>query len=299
VTDADLLAQRFEDNRGHLRAVAYRMLGSMAEAEDTVQDAWLRVARTDASHVDNLGGWLTTIVARLALDRLRTRVSRREDSIDVLIPDPIVTSPDAEADPEQAALLADSVGLAMLVVLEQLSPAERLAFVLHDTFGLPFEEIAPIVERSPTATRQLASRARRRVRGASSTSQVSRARQRELIEAFIAAAREGDFDRLLQILDPEVVARADTGPLPNLFGRSRVVRGAENVAQQAFAFRNVAAGARHADINGAPGVVVFLEDRPYAVVGFAFAGVRIVEMDFLTDRERLERLDLSAVSPAP
>jgi len=296
--ERDWLAQRFEAHRPRLRAVAYRMLGSTAEAEDAVQDAWLRLARSDAASVDNLGAWLTTVVARLCLDMLRSRSSRREDPMGVHLPDPIVSSPELAGgpDPEAEAELADSVGLAMLIVLETLSPAERLAFVLHDTFGLPFDEIAPIVERTPTATRQLASRARRRVRGAETPSRVTPARQRELVNAFLAAARGGDFEALLRVLDPEVVVRGDLGPGVGPLGRSREIHGAAQVAQQAMAFRNLAPGARPAAVNGSTGLVVFSGDQPFAVIGFAFDGDRITEIDILADPERLRTIDLSAVA---
>ncbi|MBI3752083.1 MAG: sigma-70 family RNA polymerase sigma factor [Chloroflexi bacterium] len=301
--DAEWLAARFEDHRGHLRAVAYRMLGSLAEAEDTVQDAWLRVARADASSVENLGGWLTTIVARLALDRLRSRTSRREDPMGVHVPDPVVAALDdrhaeaaAAADPARQAELADAVGLALLVVLETLSPAERLAFVLHDTFGLPFDEIAPIVERSPVATRQLASRARRRLQGSAAAAAghrpVPARRQRELLDAFLAAARGDDFEALLRILDPGVVVRADTGPGLGPLGRSREIRGATAVARQAMAFRNLAPGARLVRVNGALGFVVLSGGRPYAVLGFTYRDGAIAEIDILADPERLASLDL-------
>src|SRR6186713_1834360 len=252
MTDPDWLAARFEEQRPHLRSVAYRMLGSLAEAEDTVQDAWLRASRADASEVENLGGWLTTIVARLSLDRLRARSARREDLVGVQMPDPIVScieggADSAAPDPEHLTVLADSIGLAMLIVLDRLPPAERLAFVLHDTFGLPFDEIAPIVERTPTATRQLASRARRRVRGAGPTStDVPIARQREIIDAFIAASRAGDFEALLRILDPDVVVHADTAADRGPFAGVLEVRGVQAVTAQAKAFSQFAAGARHA-----------------------------------------------------
>ena len=288
-------AERFEEHRPHLRAVAYRMLGSLAEAEDVVQDAWLRASRADSSRVENFGGWLTTIVARLCLDRLRTRASRREEPLEGALPDPIVSSPDG-VDPEQEALLADSIGLAMLVVLETLSPAERLAFVLHDTFGLPFEQIAPIVGRTTEATRQLASRGRRRVRGATASTEVPLKRQWELVDAFLAASREGNLAALVDVLDPDVVARADVGPGPSRVGRSRTVRGFAAVTAQAMAFRHLAAGARKALVNGSPGVVVFANGRPYAVVGLGFGRSRITELDFLVDPERLARLDLSAIA---
>jgi RNA polymerase sigma factor (sigma-70 family) len=289
------LAERFEEHRTHLRAVAYRMLGSLADAEDVVQDAWLRASRADTGEVQNLGGWLTTVVARLCLDRLRTRASRREEPIDLAFPDPIVSSADG-VDPEQEALLADSIGLAMLIVLETLTPAERLAFVLHDTFGLPFEQIAPIVQRSPVATRQLASRARRQLRGATASAEVPLQRQWELVDAFLAAAREGDLDALVKVLDPDVIVRADAGAGGGPLGRTREVRGAEAVAQQALVFRRFASGARRALVNGAAGGVVFAGDRPYAVVAFRFERSAITEIDFLIDPERLARLDLSAVA---
>jgi RNA polymerase sigma factor (sigma-70 family) len=295
MADADPLAERFEAHRPHLRAVAYRMLGSMADADDAVQDAWLRFSRADPDGVDNLRGWLTTVVARLCLDMLRSRRARREDGMGVHLPDPVVSAPGGP-EPEEAALLADSIGLAMLVVLETLTPAERLAFVLHDTFGLPFDEIAPIVDRTPEAARQLASRARRRVRVGRPSSSVSPRRQRELVDAFLRAARAGDFEGLLKVLDPDVVVRGDTGARAIPAGFSRVVRGAEAVARQALAFRNLAGGGRAASVNGAPGFVVFAGNRPFAVMSFAFSGDRIVEMDVLVDPERLARLDLSAVS---
>jgi RNA polymerase sigma factor (sigma-70 family) len=297
----DWLAEQFEDHRARLRAVAYRMLGSTAEAEDTVQDAWLRVARADATSVENLAGWLTTIVARLALDRLRSRAARREEPAGVHLPDFVVTSPDpgGATGPEQEAELADSVGLAMLVVLETLTPPERLAFVLHDTFGLPFEEIAPIVGRTPVAARQLASRARRRVRGAGAEGEhaVPDDRQRELVEAFLAAARGGDFRALLQILDPDAVVRADAGDGTGPFGPSREISGAEAVASSALAFRNLAPGAHRATVNGGPGFVVLSQGRPFAVLGFSFRGHVIAEIDILIDPARLAQLDLSAVVP--
>jgi RNA polymerase sigma-70 factor (ECF subfamily) len=270
------------------------MLGSLAEAEDVVQDAWLRASHADSSEVENLGGWLTTIVARLCLDRLRTRASRYEEPLDLAVPDPIVSSADG-VDPEQEALLADSVGLAMLIVLDTLGPAERLAFVLHDTFGLPFDQIAPIVQRSPIATRQLASRARRRLRGATTSAEVPLKRQWELVDAFLAAAREGDLEALVKVLDPGVVARADAGAGTSPFGRTRSVRGAVAVARQAVSFRHLAGGARRALINGSAGLVVFAEGRPTSVLAFAFEGSAITEVDILIDAERLARLDLSAV----
>jgi RNA polymerase sigma-70 factor (ECF subfamily) len=299
VTDRDWLAERFEAERPRLRAVAYRMLGSTAEADDAVQDAWLRLNRSDAAAIDNLAAWLTTVVARLSLDRLRSRKAEREDSLDVLPLDVRPLDADGGGDPEREAILADSVGLAMLVVLETLTPAERLAFVLHDTFGLPFDEIAPIVDRSPTATRQLASRARRRVRGATASGRPSVARQRELVAAFLAAARAGDFDALLRVLDPDVVVRAEGPTVAALLGPTRQTRGREDVARQALLFRNVAAGARPALVNGAPGFVVLTGERPFAVLGFRFTGTaknaRIDAIDVVLSPDRLARLDLAGL----
>ena len=298
MTDGDWLAERFEAERPRLRAVAYRMLGSTAEAEDAVQDAWLRLGRSDAGAIDNLGAWLTTVVARLSLDRLRSRKARAEDSLDVIPLDVRPLDADGGVDPEREAILADSVGLAMLIVLETLTPAERLAFVLHDTFGLPFDEIAPIVERSPTATRQLASRARRRVRGATVTDAASPARQRELVAAFLAAARTGDFDALLRVLDPDVVVRAEGPNVAALLGPARKTRGHEEVARQALLFRNVAGGAHLALVNGAPGFVVFTGDRPFAVLGFRFTGsaeaARIGAIDVVLSPDRLAGLGLAS-----
>lgn len=286
------MAQRFEAQRGHLRAVAYRMLGSVAEADDVIQDAWLRVAGSDASQVENLRGWLTTIVARLCLDALRVRKSRREDHGGLELPDPIVAPADLASDPEQQALLADSVGLAMIVVLDSLAPAERLAFVLHDVFAMPFEEIAPIVDRSTGATRQLASRARRRVRGSPAGTPVDLKRQRVVVDAFLAAAREGDFDRLVALLDPDVVARADFGTLrPEL---NRETRGAREVATLAASFSRLAPNARPALVNGSPGFAVFTPAGPYAVLAFAIRGDRITEIDIVGDPDPLHGLDAAA-----
>jgi RNA polymerase sigma factor (sigma-70 family) len=304
MADRDWLAARFEEQRPHLHAVAYRMLGSTTEADDAVQDAWLRFSRADTTAVDNLRGWLTTVVARLCLDALRARGSRREDLAGVHLPDPIVARAGTSPGPDDEVVLADSVGLALLVVLETLSPAERLAFVLHDTFGLPFEEIAPIVDRTPTAARKLASRARQRLRGGGAASAiedgggVSPRRQRELVDAFLDAARGGDFEALLRILDPDVVVRADTGRLP-LRGSAAVTRGAEGVAAQALRFRALAGGARIASVNGAPGYVVFSGNRPFAILGFSFARDRIAEIDILVGPERLARVDLSAIERTP
>jgi RNA polymerase sigma factor (sigma-70 family) len=286
--EREWLAERFEEHRTHLRAVAYRMLGSLSEADDAVQEAWWRLSRTDTSEVENLGGWLTTVVARVSLNMLRSRNTRREEPLGVRVPEPIVDRADG-TDPEHEALLADSVGLALLVVLETLSPAERLAFVLHDMFGVPFDEIAPIVDRSPEATRQLASRARRRVQGERTVPDADLATQREVVDAFLAAAREGDFEALLEVLDPDVVVRADFGPL----GGSSEVRGAENVARQALTYSRLGLVMRPALINGAVGAVSMRDGEPFSVGGVTVRGGKIVEMDFLADPERLRRLDLT------
>ncbi|MEV8096434.1 RNA polymerase sigma factor SigJ [Kitasatospora sp. NPDC085879] len=284
----DWLAEQFESHRSHLRAVAYRMLGSLGEAEDAVQEAWLRLSRSDADAVENLGGWLTTVVGRVCLDMLRTRRTRREEPIGERLPDPVVAGADG-ADPEQQALLADSVGLALLVVLEQLAPAERLAFVLHDMFGLPFDEIAPIVDRTPAAARQLASRARRRVQGASPAPDPDPVRRREVVDAFLAASRGGDFEALVAVLHPDVVLRADDGPAAPLV----VVRGAEAVASQALRFRHLAPFSRPALVNGGAGTVTVVDGRPVSVMDFVVADGLIVAIDILADPERLARLDLA------
>jgi RNA polymerase sigma factor (sigma-70 family) len=289
----DWLTEGFETNRGRLRAVAYRMLGSLTEADDAVQEAWLRVARADASEVDNLSAWLTTIVARVCLNALRSRNARREEPLDAHVPDPVITRAD-EPNPEDQALLADSVGLALQVVLETLTPAERLAFVLHDTFGLPFEEIAPMVDRSPAAARQLASRARRRVRGADVHSpDRDVARQREVVDAFFAAAHGGDFDALVAVLDPDVVSRIDAGAgalLP-----SGVLRGAATVARQTLAIASIAAPKHPVLVNGAAGVVITLGGQPVAVMGFTVSGGKVVEINSIVDPDRIRRLDLSVL----
>lgn len=290
----DWLAERFEDHRPRLRAVAYRMLGSTAEADDAVQDAWLRLRRVDPAAIDNLGGWLTTVVARVCLDALRSRRARREESSGVHLPEPIVS--DGAPDPEQEALLAESVGIALLVVLETLSPAERLAFVLHDTFGLPFDEIAPIVGRSAVATRQLASRARRRVRGSRAEPDVDLAGQRAVVDAFLAASRRGDFTALLEVLDPDVVIRADAGVLGVAGVTSREVSGAAAVARTALGFRRFAAGARDVLVNGAAGLLVVVDGRPFAVLGFTVRDRRIAAIDILADADRLAALDLSRLA---
>jgi RNA polymerase sigma factor (sigma-70 family) len=291
--ERDWLAQRFEAERAHLRAVAYRMLGSLTEADDAVQDAWLRLSRSGADGVDNLRAWLTTIVARVCLNMLRSRNVRREEPLDVHVPDPVITFND-QADPEQQALLADSVGLALQVVLGMLAPDERLAFVLHDMFDVPFAEIAPIVGCSPDAARQMASRARRRVRGSAPAPDADLATQRTVVDAFLAAARGGDLNALVALLDPDVVVRSDGGPAQP--GATRVLRGAAAVARSALS--GARAGAtrvmRPAIVNGAAGAVLFEADRPVAVWGFTIAGGRIVEIDAIADPERLRRLGLTA-----
>jgi RNA polymerase sigma factor (sigma-70 family) len=286
----DWLAARFEANRPRLRAVAYRMLGSLSEADDAVQESWLRLTRSSTAGIENLTGWLTTVVARVSLNMLRSRRTRREE-VPAHVPDPIVSRPEG-IDPEQAVLLADSVGLALLVVLETLAPVERLAFVLHDMFAVPFEEIAPIVGRSPTAARQLASRARRRVQGSvPPVADVDRVRQREVVDAFLQAARAGDFGALIAILDPDVVLRADSGTL-------RVVRGARAVAEGALTFSRLAEFARPALVNGVPGIVASLPGgRPFAVLGFSVRNGKIVDINILTDPARLRRLDLTVLAP--
>ena len=292
----DCLAEQFEANRPHLRAVAYRMLGSLSEADDAVQESWLRLSRSGGSGVENLGGWLTTVVARVCLDMLRSRKSRHEESLETRIADPIA-SRETGTDPEHEAMLADSVGLALLVVLETLAPAERLAFVLHDIFAVPFEEIAPIVERTPTAARQLASRARRRVQGAggrngaATVSDADLTRQREVVDAFLAAARAGDFDALLAVLDPGVVLRSDRAAIPS--GASREIRGAAAVARRA-----IVGGARAAQpalVNGAVGVVVAPRGRLLMVLVFTISHGKIVEIDAVADPQRLRQLDLAVL----
>jgi RNA polymerase sigma-70 factor (ECF subfamily) len=285
------LARQFEDHRPHLRAVAYRMLGSLSEADDAVQDAWLRLSRANTREVENLRGWLTTIVARVALNMLRSRRTRREQPLDVHLPDPIVSSADG-TDPEHEALLADSVGLALLVVLETLTPAERLAFVLHDMFAVPFEEIAPIVERSPEATRQLASRARRRVRGAAPIPDADLSAQWKVVDAFLAAARDGDFDALVAVLHPDVVLRSDGGLVADL---SRRIQGAANVAGQALFWSRVDLTMRRALINGAAGMIAFRDGAPFSVGAFTISHGKIVELDFLADPERVGQLDLTVL----
>jgi RNA polymerase sigma-70 factor (ECF subfamily) len=287
--DSEWLAERFEQHRPHLRAVAYRMLGSLAEADDAVQDSWLRISRAGAGDVENLGGWMTTIVARVCLNKIRARKARREESLVVHLPDPVV-SLEGSVQPEEQALLADSVGLALQVVLDTLGPAERLAFVLHDVFELPFDEIAPMVGRSPEAARQLASRARRRVKGAEiAPPDLDVRRQREVVDAFFRAGRGGDFEGLVAVLDPDVVHRIDYGPdHPEL---SVVRRGPAAVAKQALL-----GGSRPgivlypALVNGAAGAVVTVQGKPFAILGFTVAGGKIVEIDVLADPERVGRI---------
>jgi RNA polymerase sigma-70 factor, ECF subfamily len=288
MAESDFLAGQFEEHRTHLKAVAYRMLGSLSEADDAVQEAWLRLSRSDAAAIENLGAWLTTVVARVSLNMLRARNTRREEPLGVRVPEPVVDRADG-VDPEHEALLADAVGLALLVVLETLSPAERLAFVLHDMFAMPFDEIAPIVDRSPEATRQLASRARRRVQGERRVPDADLAAQRPVVEAFFAAAREGDFDALVAVLDPDVVLHADLGRE----GGTQEVHGAERVARQALGYSRMGLVLRPALINGVPGGVAMLNGEPFSVGALTIRGGRIVELDFLADPERLRRLDLT------
>jgi RNA polymerase sigma-70 factor (ECF subfamily) len=293
--DRQRLAEQFEQHRAHLRAVAYRMLGSASEAEDAVQESWIRLGRTDVTEVENLRAWLTTVVAHVCLDMLRTRASRREEPLDesetaTHVPDPVITR--ADRDPESEAMRVDSVGLALLVVLETLEPAERLAFVLHDVFGMSFDEIAPIVDRSAVAARQLASRARRRVQSKAPKADDLR-QQRRVIDAFMAAAREGNFEGLVAVLDPDIVLRADGGALAGL---SRVVRGAREVASQAATFSRSGLSLQLVLVNGQLGFVSRRPDgRLFSVIGFMIAGGKIIEMDILADPERLSRLDLSAI----
>ena len=290
--DQDWLAQRFEANRSHLRGVAYRMLGSTTEADDAVQEAWLRLSRTDTSDVENLRAWLTTVVGRICLNMLRSRRTRREGSLETHVPDPLV-SPEEGIDPEQEVLLGDSVGLALLVVLDTLSPAERVAFVMHDVFAMPFDEIAPIVGRTPVATRQLASRARRRVQGAP-VPDVDLDGQWAVAEAFLAAARDGDFERLVAVLDPDVVLRSDGGAArPQL---DQLVHGARAVAAQAFAFRRYAESSTRVLVNGVPGGIAWSPDgTPFSVVALTVRGDRIVAIDVLADPDRLRELDLTLI----
>lgn len=286
--EKDWLAERFEEQRTHLRAVAYRMLGSLSEADDAVQDAWVRASRAEAGEIENLGGWLTTIVARVCLNMLRARNARHQESLEVHLPDPVI-SREGEFQPEEEAMLADSVGLALQVVLDALAPAERLAFVLHDMFELPFEEIAPMVGRTPAAARQLASRARRRVKGADVPApDPDLGRQRAVVDAFFSAARGGDFDVLVALLHPDVVLQADFGP--GRPGESRVVRGAAAVARQARLGANPAAQIHPALVNGTAGVVITLDGRPHVVMAFTVADEKVVEIDIFADPERVGRV---------
>lgn len=297
--DSEWLAGHFERQRPHLRAVAYRMLGSLAEADDAVQDAWLRLSRSGVAGVENLGGWMTTIVARVSLNMLRSRDHRREEALTVHLPDPVVT-PDGNIQPEEQALLADSVGLALLVVLDTLTPDERLTFVLHDMFDLPFSEIGPMVGRSPAAAKQLASRARHRVKGAEIPADPDLTRQREVVDAFFAAARRGDLDALVAVLHPDVLVRADTGPRhPEASLR---VRGSAAVARQAaMGMRQIlgspAAGLLHVLVNGSAGVVLTRRGRPFIVMGFTVREGKIAGIDAIADPERVRRV-AAAVLPA-
>ncbi|MFW6722764.1 sigma-70 family RNA polymerase sigma factor [Streptomyces sp. MAR4 CNY-716] len=294
VDPTEFLAARFDEQRPHLKAVAYRMLGSLAEADDAVQEAWLRLARSDEREIGNLAGWLTTVVGRICLDMLRARKRLGEESLDARLPDPVVSREDG-TDPEQQALVADSVGLALLVVLESLSPAERLAFVLHDMFGLPFDQIAPIVDRTPATAKKLASRARQRVRGAAPPADPDPADQRRVVDAFLSAARGGDFEGLLSLLDPDVVLRADGGLLT---GGLRVIRGAGAVAGQDATFRRMAtaAAAHPALVNGVAGLVNTIDGELVSVMSFTVAGGRIAAIDILSDPERLALLDLDTAA---
>lgn len=287
MSDNTWLAGQFEAHRAHLRGVAYRMLGSLSEADDAVQEAWLRVSRADTSDVMNIGGWLTTVVGRVCLNMLRARNNRRDQPAGGQLPDPIVTLERDGAGPEHETLLADSVGLALLVVLETLEPAERLAFVLHDIFAVPFDEIATMLDRSPAAARQLASRARRRVQGADTPSDADLARQRALVDAFFAAARGGDLDALVTVLDPDVVARGDDGG-----GRVLVTHGARSVGRRAIAFAHPGAALHPVLVNGSAGVVVTVDGMPTAVMGFTVRDDHIVAITVLADNARVRQLEL-------
>lgn len=295
MSEKDFLARRFEEHRPHLRAVAYRMLGSLAEAEDAVQEAWLKLSRSDTSGVENLGGWLTTVVGRVCLDMLRSRATRREDPLEdeegrVRLPDPVLSGPGG-LEPEQEILLADSVGLALMIVLQTLGPAERLAFVLHDMFAVPFDEIAPVLGRTPASTRQLASRARRRVQDAAAEPEPDPERHRTVVDAFLTAARGGDLDALVAVLDPGIVARSDGGTLLP----SAVRRGAAEIAAQAITFARFAEAAHPVLVNGLPGVVAVADGRVMSVMSFTVRDGKVVALDFLTDPERLARIDVAAL----
>jgi len=293
MNEHEWLAERFEGNRTHLRAVAYRMLGSLSEADDAVQEVWLRLSRADTSAVENLKGWLTTVVARVCLDVLRSRKARPEEPLGARVPESIASREDG-IDPEHEALLADSVGLALLVVLERLAPAERLAFVLHDMFDMPFDDIASIVGRSPTAARQLASRARRHVQGADTVSRADLSRQREVVDAFLAALRGGDFDALVAVLDPDVVVRVDAAA--GAPGAPREIRGARNWAKGAIAFAQAARFTRPALVNGSVGVVMAPRGRLFRALSFTITRGKIVQIDVIADPERLRQLDLAALN---
>ncbi|MEU7722031.1 RNA polymerase sigma factor SigJ [Streptomyces tibetensis] len=297
MTGDEELAHRFEEHRGHLEAVAYRMLGSLSEAEDAVQEAWLKLSRTDTGDIQNLGGWLTTVTGRVCLDMLRSRTARREepmgdtqDTVRVYVPDPVLR-PLSHIDPAEEVLQADSVGLALLVVLENLTPDERLTFVLHDMFAVPFDDIAPIVERNPAATRQLASRARRRVRGAAPSAEPDLGRQKEVLDAFLAASRAGDFEALVAVLHPDVLLRADSGALVRGAAASKVVQGAKAVAEQALMFAPFTQAAELVLVNGSVGMVNVHEGRVQSVMGVTIVGGRITDMYILADPERLDRLE--------
>jgi RNA polymerase sigma-70 factor, ECF subfamily len=294
VDHADLAEAHFQEYRAQLRAVAYRMLGSLSEADDAVQETWLRMSRSDISEVENWRAWLTTVVTRICLDMLRARLARREYPLDVHVPDPIVT-PAAE-DPEEHAVLADSIGLALLVVLDTLSPAERIAFVLHDVFAVPYHQVGSILDRSPAAAKQLASRARRRLRSSPSAGNAADpARQRAVATAFDAASRDGDFDGLLAVLDPDVLLRADTGDGP--LGPSFLIRGAANVAAQAQRYTGLARFAHPVLVNGAPGYLIAPNRKPFAVIAIATRDDKITEIDILADPDRLSRMNLTALIP--
>jgi RNA polymerase sigma factor (sigma-70 family) len=286
------LAQRFEENRGHLRGVAYRMLGSLSEADDAIQETWLRLSRSDAGGIQNLSGWLTTVIARVCLDMLRSRKSLGEESLDEPAGSTVANKP-AASDPEQEVLLADSVGIALLVILDRLTPAERLAFVLHDVFALPFEEIATIVERTPEAARQLASRARRRVQGTDSAPNASRTEQREVVDAFLAAFRRGDVEGLISVLDPDVLVKVDeAGGRP---GAPREIRGARNWAKGAVAFSHAARFAQAVLVDGAVGAVFVRDGKLFSVLSFTITNSRIAQVDVITNPARLRDLDLAVL----
>lgn len=291
------LTERFEEHRPHLRAVAYRMLGSVSDADDAVQEAWIRLDRADTEEVENLAGWLTTVVGRISLNMLRSRGTRREEALDeVRMPEPII-GPAEGLEPEHEALIADSVGIALMVVLESLSPPERLAFVLHDVFAVPFSEIAPMVDRTPEAARQLASRARRRVRGSAVVPDGELAAQREVVEAFFDAARAGDFKALAELLDPEVILRVDFGP--GVRGMPGIARGPEEVTGRARLFSDATREICPASVNGGAGVLILDDGRPFTLMAFTVVRGKIAAIDALSDRERLAHLDLSALGIDP